>query len=101
MFPTTLAALGVKIPGDMLGFGVNLFSDKKTLLEEACKNYLTEQKVNNPTLDICRDAYLLHQNIDAYRCDSSQMKTSQGEYYAIKTHKLKNLIGIYKELKEL
>lgn len=80
---------------------VNLSNDKKTLLEEACKNYLTEQKVNNPTLDICRDAYLLHQNIDAYRCDSSQMKTSQGEYYAIKTHKLKNLIGIYKELKEL
>ncbi len=33
MFPTTLAALGCKIEGDRLGFGVNLFSDKETLLE--------------------------------------------------------------------
>lgn len=34
LFPTTLAALGVKIPGNRLGVGVNLFSDEKTLLEE-------------------------------------------------------------------
>lgn len=32
-FPTTLAALGAKIPGDRLGLGVNLFSDTPTLLE--------------------------------------------------------------------
>lgn len=32
-FPTTLAALGVKIEGNRLGLGVNLFSDEKTLLE--------------------------------------------------------------------
>ncbi len=34
MFPTTLAAIGCKIPGDRLGLGTNLFSDKKTLVEE-------------------------------------------------------------------
>ncbi len=33
MFPTTLAALGCQIEGEQLGFGVNLFSSKKTLLE--------------------------------------------------------------------
>lgn len=33
MYPTTLAALGVKIPGDALGLGVNLFSGKQTLIE--------------------------------------------------------------------
>jgi len=33
MFPTTLAALGVTIPGDSLGLGVNLFSQKPTILE--------------------------------------------------------------------
>ena len=33
MFPTTLAALGVKIEGDRLGLGTNLYSDKPTLLE--------------------------------------------------------------------
>lgn len=34
MFPTTLAAMGVKIPGDRLGLGVNLFSGEKTLIEQ-------------------------------------------------------------------
>lgn len=34
LFPTTLASINVKIEGDKLGLGVNLFSDKKTLLEE-------------------------------------------------------------------
>ena len=34
MFPTTLASMGVKIDGDKLGLGTNLFSDKETLFEE-------------------------------------------------------------------
>ena len=34
MFPTTLAALGVTIDNDRLALGTNLFSDKKTLMEE-------------------------------------------------------------------
>ncbi len=34
MFPTTLAALGCTMEGDQLGFGVNLFSGKITLLEQ-------------------------------------------------------------------
>jgi len=34
LFPTTLAALNVRIEGDKLGLGVNLFSEEKTLLEE-------------------------------------------------------------------
>ena len=33
MFPTTLAALGFNIKGDRLGMGVNLFSEKKTIME--------------------------------------------------------------------
>lgn len=33
-FPTTLAALGVSIPGGRLGLGTNLFSDTATLAEE-------------------------------------------------------------------
>lgn len=33
-FPTTLAAMGVKIKGDRLGLGTNLFSNKKTLIEQ-------------------------------------------------------------------
>lgn len=34
LFPTTLASLGVQIEGNRLGLGTNLFSDKKTLMEE-------------------------------------------------------------------
>ncbi len=34
LFPTTLAALGVEIPGDRLGLGTNLFSERETLIEE-------------------------------------------------------------------
>ena len=34
MFPTTLAAMGVTIPGNRLGLGVNLFSDVATLTEQ-------------------------------------------------------------------
>lgn len=34
MFPTTMAAIGVKIDGDKLGLGTNLFSGKQTLFEE-------------------------------------------------------------------
>ncbi|MGR3741255.1 sulfatase-like hydrolase/transferase [Companilactobacillus sp. DQM5] len=33
MFPTTLAELNVEIPGDRLGLGTNLLSNKKTLIE--------------------------------------------------------------------
>ncbi len=34
VFPTTLASLGVTIPGDRLGLGTNLYSDKETLIEQ-------------------------------------------------------------------
>ncbi len=34
LFPTTLASLGITIPENRLGLGVNLFSNEKTLLEE-------------------------------------------------------------------
>ena len=33
-FPTVLSAMGVKIEGDRLGFGTNLFSDQKTIPEK-------------------------------------------------------------------
>jgi phosphoglycerol transferase len=34
MFPTTLASIGCTIPGERLGLGTNLFSDKQTLAEK-------------------------------------------------------------------
>lgn len=43
MFPTTLAALGVKIDGDRLALGTNLFSDQKTLLEQYGYDTVSEE----------------------------------------------------------
>lgn len=43
MFPTTLASLGVKIEGDRLGLGTNLFSDKQTLSEMLGKEYINNE----------------------------------------------------------
>lgn len=40
MFPTVLASLGVKIEGERLGIGTNLFSDKQTLQEEFEPDYV-------------------------------------------------------------
>ncbi len=41
-FPTTLAAMGVTIPGDKLGLGVNLYSSTPTLLEVYGKDSFNE-----------------------------------------------------------
>jgi len=43
IFPTILASIGVKIDGDYLGLGANLFSDKETLLEKIGINKLNEE----------------------------------------------------------
>ncbi len=42
-FPTTLASLGVKIEGNRLGLGVNLFSQEPTILEQYGLGYVTEE----------------------------------------------------------
>ena len=43
MFPTTLASLGVKIEGNRLGLGVNLFSSEETLIEKLGKEALEKE----------------------------------------------------------
>lgn len=42
-FPTTLAAMGVKIEGDRLALGTNLFSDRETLSEQYGYDALFEE----------------------------------------------------------
>ena len=43
MFPTVLASIGCTIKDDKLGFGVNLFSNEKTLCERFPENYINSQ----------------------------------------------------------
>jgi len=47
MFPTTLAALGVQIPGDKLGLGVNLFSARETLTESYGQEKMEDEMANH------------------------------------------------------
>ncbi len=47
IFPTTLAAMGVKIEGDRLGLGTNLFSDSQTLTEHYSFEILYEELQKN------------------------------------------------------
>ena len=47
MYPTTLAALGFKIKGNRLGLGTNLYSSKKTLIEELGYEYFNEELKKN------------------------------------------------------
>lgn len=56
MFPTILAAMNCKIKDNRLGFGVNLFSDNKTLCERFSKDYINEElmKVNYQYLEFTR-----------------------------------------------
>lgn len=69
-FPTTLASLGVEIPGNQLGLGTNLFSDEETLVERygvdettaglAQKSMLMEEllsKINEELIQIIVDPY--------------------------------------------
>jgi phosphoglycerol transferase len=49
IFPTTLASLGVKIPGHQLGLGVNLFSGASTLLERYGLTVVDEELLKQST----------------------------------------------------
>ena len=53
-YPTALASLGVKIQGDRLGLGTNLFSNKKTLSEKYGNNYVNEKLTKRSSYyDLC------------------------------------------------
>ena len=43
LYPTTLASMGVKIDGDKLGLGVNLYSNQKTLVEQYSLDWLESE----------------------------------------------------------
>lgn len=43
LYPTIMSAMGVSIPTDQIGLGVDLFSNKKTLIEKYGKNKLNKE----------------------------------------------------------
>ena len=49
IYPTILASIGVKIEGERLGLGTNLYSGKKTLVEELGYKYLDNELRKNST----------------------------------------------------
>lgn len=46
-YPTSLGAMGIKIEGERLGLGTNMFSERQTLLEELGRDYLLDQLKRN------------------------------------------------------
>lgn len=48
IFPTILASMGAEIEGNQLGFGVNLYSDRKTMIEVFGKEEF-EKEINKKT----------------------------------------------------
>lgn len=47
LYPTILASIGCKIEGERLGIGTNLYSDKKTVMEEMGKEVFMEEISKN------------------------------------------------------
>jgi len=61
MYPTILASIGVTIEGNRLGLGTNLFSNRKTFVEELGHSYFDEELAKNSKFyneRILRDDYL-------------------------------------------
>lgn len=71
-YPTILASLGVKIEGERLGLGTNLFSGRKTIAEEVGYEVAnkTMQKAsyffNEEIMHICRDNICIKPNATFY-----------------------------------
>lgn len=64
MFPTTLASLGVKIDGNRLGLGTNLFSDEKTIIETFGFGYV-DNEIGKKS--IWYDKNIMKNNKDNYK----------------------------------
>lgn len=68
-YPTMLASIGIKIKGDRLGLGTNLFSERKTLAEEVGIEYLDAEAKKKSTF---YNTYLLGN--DYFESDEAKKK---------------------------
>ncbi len=68
-YPTMLASIGIKIKGDRLGIGTNLFSERKTLAEEVGIEYLDAEAKKKSTF---YNTYLLGN--DYFESDEAKKK---------------------------
>ncbi|WP_423190681.1 LTA synthase family protein [Arcanobacterium wilhelmae] len=66
LFPTILASIGAKIDGDRLGMGVNLYSGKKTLVDEKGVEFLNSELAKRS------DFYDQHRETKAATFDRNQ-----------------------------
>ena len=63
MFPTILSSISFEIEGDQLGFGTNLFSNKKTLVETIGLDSLNKEIKTMPS-HLIYESYLLQKSIN-------------------------------------
>jgi len=67
MFPTILASIGVKIEGERLGLGTNLFSNRPTIMEELGKKYVSRELKKKSEFynhQLLREDYYLQKNLN-------------------------------------
>ncbi len=76
MFPTILASLGIKIEGDRLGLGTNLFSEKPTLAEELGLDYLDKELHKN---SLYYNEYILGDDYYVIKKTSRNLENSQNK----------------------
>ena len=62
MFPTILSSMGFTIEGNKLGFGADLFSEEKTLVEKIGLDPLNKE-IGKISSHLVYESYLLKKNL--------------------------------------
>ena len=94
LFPTTLAAMGVRIEGDRLGLGTNLFSEQDTLVEQLGYTELQEKLSHKSDfMDKLADIQVTEELMDQVQATATvdYYRTGDPDILHVKAYKFKSL----------
>ena len=99
-FPTTLAAMGVRIEGNRLGLGTNLFSEEKTLVEQLGKETL-ENELGKRSVFMERMSEIDMNKYDEYTEGKIKWEISLNTYPKDETTVVMSINGVSTDTKKL